>query len=342
MSPVRSCLFAAILFAAATPLAKILLAHIEPFALAGLLYLGASAAVAPAAYRAGLPISSRRDLMRLGIVVVAGGIAAPALLMLALQRTPAATIALWLNVEVVATTLLAWGFFREDLDHWGGTGVAIITAAGVLLAFPYRTVDLDAALLVSAACLCWALDNNCTSIIDSLTPTQITLVKGLIGGATNLALGGAMESRSISREATLGGLGLGALSYGVSLVFYIRGAQQLGAARSQVIFASAPFIGCALSWLMLGDAISSEQIIAGGIMLGGVALMFARHLHEHEHTAMMHIHYHSHRELHHAHTDPLTIEAHTDLHSHPAMHHAHPHRPDLHHRHTHQDKPRES
>jgi drug/metabolite transporter (DMT)-like permease len=287
-------------------------------------------------------VLKRRDLIRLGIVVIAGGIGAPALLMIALSRAPAASIALWLNAEVVATALLAWAFFHEDLDRWGGIGVAIITSAGILLAFPYHAVDLDAAILVSAACLCWALDNNCTSLIDSFTPTQMTLVKGLVGGAINLAISAVMEPRVIAWESILGGLGLGALSYGVSLVLYTRGAQQLGAARSQVIFASTPFIACGLSWLMLAEPIRSEQIIAGGIMLGGLTMMFSRHAHEHTHPAMTHIHYHSHDELHHAHTLPGTIKTHTDLHSHPATRHSHSHRPDLHHRHAHQYKPREN
>jgi drug/metabolite transporter (DMT)-like permease len=52
------------------------------------------------------------------------------------------------------------------------------------------------------------------------------------------------------------------LGYGASITLWVRGAQQLGAARGQVIFATAPFLGAVLSWLVLADSIEVVQVIA--------------------------------------------------------------------------------
>jgi len=49
--PALSCLLAAVLFGASTPVSKALLASVGPFTLAGLLYLGGALGVLPFAFR---------------------------------------------------------------------------------------------------------------------------------------------------------------------------------------------------------------------------------------------------------------------------------------------------
>jgi drug/metabolite transporter (DMT)-like permease len=48
--------------------------------------------------------------------VITGGILAPILLLLGLKSTPAATISLLLNLEIVATVVIASLVFREAID----------------------------------------------------------------------------------------------------------------------------------------------------------------------------------------------------------------------------------
>jgi hypothetical protein len=67
-------------------------------------------------------------------------------------------------------------------------------------------------------------------------------------------------------------------------VLYIRAAQQLGAVRSQAIFASAPFIGAALSYGLLGDPLAPSAMIAAALMVGSACLLFdGTHAHPHRH-----------------------------------------------------------
>ncbi len=343
-APTAWCLIAALLFGASTPFAKLLLADIGPFTLAGLLYIGAAFAVFPAAVSGGTMRSGLRgrNLLLLCGAVLFGGIAGPVLLLKGLGRAPAGSVALWLNLETVATALLAWLFFREDMGRRVWLAVVLVVVAGVFLAWPFEPSSAQAVTLVAAACFCWGADNNFTALIDGLTPSQSTFIKGAVAGVVNLAVGVGVAGetyslRSVS-DSLFAGLVLGGLCYGVSLVLYIRGAQQLGAARSQLIFSAAPFFGLALSWVLLGEAVLRGQIVAGGLMAAGVTLMLgARHEHNHHHGPQTHTHDHRHDDGHHDHTHadfPAGVR-HTHEHSHSEKTHSHPHRPDLHHRHDH-------
>ncbi|MDH6153109.1 drug/metabolite transporter (DMT)-like permease [Paraburkholderia sp. WSM4179] len=111
-------LIAAALFGAATPLAKSLLGSVSPFMLAGLFYLGSGlglgVGIAWRAFRArGLQSAAdhritKGELPWLIGAIAMGGVAGPALLMLGLSTTPAATSSLLLNLEGVLTAVIAW------------------------------------------------------------------------------------------------------------------------------------------------------------------------------------------------------------------------------------------
>ena len=191
---------------------------------------------------------------------------------------------------------------------------------------------------MALACVAWGLDNNLTAVIDALTPAQITAVKGSVAGAVNLALGLALEHPRFEPGIVAGALVVGALGYGASLTLYIGGAQRLGATRSQMIFAAAPFIGTVLAWVGLGEPVRPVELGAGVLMAAGIAVMLTgRHGHVHTHDATVHTHGHRHDDGHHDHVHP-GLPAwvwHTHAHAHRALTHTHGHLPDLHHRHRH-------
>lgn len=338
--PIVSCLLAALLFGASTPASKILLGPVGPLTLAGLLYLGAALGVLPAALRKG-PRRMRadpRNALRLAGAVVFGGVLGPVLLLWGLSRAPSASVALWLNLETVATAVLAWAVFRENVGARTWAAAGLVLAGSVLLASPEGFAVGLPALLVALACTCWGLDNNLTSLIDGFTPAQSTFVKGLVAGAVNLGLGLALEETSFVPAAVAGALGVGVLGYGLSLVLYVAGAQQLGAMRSQLAFATAPFWGVLLSWAVLGEPLTLPQAGAGALML--VALWLAHreaHAHRHSHREAHHVHAHAHDDSHHDHGHPGLPPGtwHTHGHDHAAVEHEHPHQPDVHHRHDH-------
>ena len=316
-----------------------------PLFLAALLYLGAAFAVFPATLTGGsIEVAlSKRNLGLLAGAILFGGVAGPVLLLAGLQRAPAGSVSLWLNLETVATALLAWSFFKEDMGRRTWVAVVLVTAGGVVLALPVEAASLEAGALVAAACLCWGLDNNFTALIDGLTPEQSTFGKGVVAGLFNLTLAFALADHplgsSSSPDAIFAALALGGLCYGVSISLYIRGAQQLGAARSQLLFSAAPFFGLVVAWSLLREPILWSQGVAGLLMAGGLFFMLrADHRHTHSHVPVTHTHSHTHDDghHHHSHDTPLSSDRHSHEHSHTAMVHDHEHRPDLHHRHDHE------
>ena len=339
-TPVLSCLFAALLFGSSTPFSKALLVAIGPLTLAGLLYLGAAAAVLPFSLRGSSAAlqRDRRQRLLLGFAVLFGGGIGPVLLLFGLRAAPAASVSLWLNMETVATALLAWGLFREHLEARTWLAASLVLLGGILLAAPEGTTGWSSGILVALACACWGLDNNLTALVSGFTPAQTTAIKGLAAGAVNLGLGLVFEQPSFSGNMVIAALLLGALSYGFSILLYISGAQQLGAARSQLIFSISPFLGVALAWTLFHEPIRAAQVGAGAVMLLGLYFMLtARHEHLHTHEAQSHTHSHRHDDGHHDHVHPGLPASirHTHPHEHKPITHEHPHVPDLHHRHGH-------
>jgi drug/metabolite transporter (DMT)-like permease len=338
--PALSCLAAAALFGASTPISKALLASVGPFTLAGLLYLGGAVGALPFAFRGGSP-ELRRDRRQRGMLALAvlfGGGLGPVLLLFGLRAAPAASVSLWLNTETVATAVLAWGFFREHLDRRTVLAAGLVLAGGLLLAVPEGAAGWRAGTLVALACVCWGFDNNLTALVSGFTPAQTTAIKGIGAGTINLAIGLTLEGGLPPTAGILGALAVGAFSYGLSIMLYISGAQQLGASRSQLLFSTSPFLGVLLAWFMFGERAIVAQFGTAALMATGIALMLtARHQHEHHHEAMVHTHEHRHDDGHHLHVHPglPAWVRHTHSHQHEPLTHTHPHAPDLHHRHEH-------
>jgi len=338
---------AALLFGASTPFTKALLPSSGPLTLAGLLYLGAAGASLPFAFRGGSRELRRdpRQLRMLSLAVVFGGGVAPVLLLLGLRAAAAASVSLWLNTEVVATAALAWAFFREPIDRRTLIAAGLVLAGGLVLAAGSGAeshAGWVAGAYVAGACACWGLDNNLTALVSGFTPAQTTVAKGLIAGSVNLALGLATGEHSPGPAAAGAALALGGASYGLSIMLFIYGAQQLGATRSQLLFASSPFLGVVLAWTVFGERVQALQLAAAPCIALGIGLMLtARHGHEHAHEAATHTHSHRHDDGHHDHVHPglPAWVRHTHVHTHSPLVHTHAHLPDLHHRHSHRNVP---
>lgn len=334
------CLLAAVLFGATAPAASELAGSVPAFTLAGLLYLGAAVAVMPVVVRRPPSQPALASEWRPAMVaVVAGGAIGPVLLVAGLARTNAATASILLNTELPATVLLAMLVFREHLGRRLLWSAALITAAGALLTWePGAAVDVGA-LLIIAACTCWGLDNGVTARIEQLAPEHVVALKGVVAGGANLAIGLLVAGwgASTGLADVVAALLIGAAGYGASITLWVKGARDLGAARGQVIFATAPFIGAAIAWIVLAEDVLALQVAAVVLAALGVAVSLrSGHEHHHQHAPLAHDHEHVHDDDHHDHEhgDGFTGR-HSHPHDHGAIAHAHVHVPDLHHRHDH-------
>ncbi len=340
-------LAAAALFGLSAPAAKLLAGTVDPWLLAGLLYLGSG--IGLGVYRearrlighvgSDAPLS-RQDLPWLGGAIAAGGIIGPVLLMYGLAAGTAVQSSLLLNLEGVFTALLAWSFFRESFAARIAIGMATIAAGAVLLSWrPAESLALDASvLLITGACLAWAIDNNLTRRVSAGDPLQIAALKGVAAGSINVLLAVVQQAPWPASSAVLGAGVVGFLGYGTSLVLFVLALRHLGTARTGAYFSTAPFVGALAGALALREPLTGQTLLAGCLMGVGVWLhLTERHIHEHDHEALEHSHAHVHDEHHqHAH-DPGTPpgEPHSHRHVHRPLRHRHPHFPDLHHRHPH-------
>ncbi|MDG4582828.1 MAG: DMT family transporter [Candidatus Competibacter sp.] len=339
---VLAALGAALLFGASTPLAKSLLASIDPWLLAGLLYLGSGLGLSGYRWlrRAPRPALSSGEWRWLVGAIAAGGVAGPVLLMLGLVGMPATGAALLLNAEGVFTTLLAWFAFRENFDRRIALGMAAIVAGAMVLSWPGEARFSGAwpALAVLGACLAWGIDNNLTRKVSLVDATWIAAFKGLAAGSVNLAMAVLLGARWPPLPNMAGALTIGFFAYGVSLVLFVVGLRHLGAARAGAYFSVAPFCGAVLAVPLLGESITIQLGVAGTLMAFGVWLhLTERHSHPHFHEALEHAHEHAH-DAHHQHAHDASCppaRRHCHRHRHPPMSHAHPHFPDAHHRHVH-------
>ncbi len=348
------CLLAAALFGASAPAASVLVEHLDTFALAGLLYLGAALAVLPSVLRHPPDLGSLRAGWReLAVAVIIGGAVGPALLVAGLAMTSAASASILLNTELVATVVLAAILFREHIGVRVAIGSVLLTLAGAVASWqPGAGLD-PGSLLVVAACFCWGIDNCVTARIDQITPEAVVLCKGVFAGGANLLIGLVVAGSSTGPEAFSAGtvalaLLVGALGYGASIVLWVRGARDLGAARAQVLFATAPFLGAGVAWLGLREPVAPSTVAAAILAALGVAIaMESAHEHSHRHDPVRHQHEHTHPDPHHDHTHDHEHEGFVGRHDHEHEHatvleHTHAHVPDLHHRHLHSKRRRKT
>ena len=81
--------------------------------------------------------------------------------------------------------------FRENVDRRVLLGMVAIVAGGGVLAWGEmpRAGGIAGPLLIAAACLAWAIDNNLTRRVSGGDAVMIAGFKGLVAGTVNLGLG---------------------------------------------------------------------------------------------------------------------------------------------------------
>ena len=346
--PLICILISAILFGVSPPLAKLLVRELPPIALAGFLYLGAFAGLS--LYGLGRRLLSarevpgtalkREDLPWLAGAILSGGIIAPICLMSGLSRISGFTASLLLNLEGVFTAVIAVVIFGESAGRRLWLALASMTLAGIFLTWDpgQGRFSLLGPLLVTVSMIGWGIDNNLTRHISARDPVQITRIKGLAAGVVSLSVAPLFGAGFRWEVSVLYALALGALSYGISLVFFIKALEGMGSFRTGLFFSLAPFIGALTSLVLLGEWIGWVMFPALAFTVAGIWLISTeRHSHVHFHEAVSHTHLHSHHDRHHGHDHPGSFaEPHVHEHRHAGESHVHDHWPDAHHRHTHE------
>lgn len=334
-------LLAAALFGISTPLVQLFGAGLGAFSTAALLYAGAAAVGLLSRQRIEREARLERgDLPRLLAMAAFGAVIGPVALAWGLQHTSGTSASLMLTLEALFTATLAWRLYRETMDSRVWTAMALLLAGGMVLVLDQERTGggqlwgLLAVLLATAA---WGVDNTLSRTLAERDPSQVVMVKALLGATTTSLLAVAFGESQPSVGAALALFAMGATGYGLSLRFYLLAQRAFGAARTGSVFAFAPFIGAALA-VILGDrSVSNLMLLGSVLMVAGVMLHLAEsHEHEHKHEALDHEHAHRHDDGHHGHLhDFMPVGEHSHWHRHEPQKHAHAHVPDAHHTHWH-------
>lgn len=336
---------AAVLYGINAPFAKMLLEEIPALLLAALMYLGAGTGmlfiniikVVKKHESREARITKKEIPAVIGMILL--DIAAPILLLIGLSLTNASNVSLLNNFEIVATTLIALLIYKEAVGTRMWLAIFLITIASFLLSiedFSNLSISLGS-LFVIMACICWGFENNLTRILSEKDPMQVVVVKGFGSGLGALLIAffaGAFEGRFLYIVLALL---LGFIAYGLSIFFYVSAQRELGAARTSIYYAAAPFVGVLASWVILKESVSISFIVALVIMIVGTYLAVSeKHRHTHFHNILEHNHRHSHDDGHHNHVhSDLNANEHSHEHLHEEVEHKHSHSPDLHHKHRH-------
>jgi len=342
IGPALPALGAAALFGASAPIIKYWLSGIAPVPLAALLYLGSG--IGLVALRLAMSLSGggadearlrRSDAPPMIGVILAGGVAAPILLVASLKVTPAASASLLLNFEAAATAILAAALFREAVGGRVWAAVGVMTVACAALAWqPGGQIGMSlGALGILGACALWGLDNNLTQRLSAKDPVTVVIFKDVGAGLFSTILGLSLGQPFPALGLMAGAAVVGFFCYGLSTVLFVRSLRGLGAARTSAIYGVAPFFGATLSLVAFAEAPAVTFLLALPLMaLGTYLLIGERHSHYHVHADLMHEHRPEVDVQHPA--QSLTGEGVT-AHVHSETGHTHEHAPDIHHRHSH-------
>lgn len=270
---------AAVFYAVSSPLSKVLLEDVSPYLMAALLYLGAGIgmtvvrAASPSKRAEERPLTKVDSPYIFGMIVL--DIAAPILLMYGLLNSPASSVSLLNNFEIVATTLIALLVFGERVTPTTWVAIILITISTVILSTA-GTGEISfshGSLAVILACVCWGLENNCTRRLSDSGALRIVVIKGIFSGLGALAIAVFMGMGSPSATEVMGALALGFVSYGMSLFFYITAQASLGAAKVSAYYAMAPFIGAFISLAVLGEVLTQAFVLALVFMAAGAVVL---------------------------------------------------------------------
>ena len=307
---------AAIFYALNMPLSKYLLRSVSPTFMAAFLYLGAGIGVGILSFfsrRTKRTEELTREDMPYTMGMILLDIAAPVLLMLGLRSAAASSAALLNNFEIVATTLFALLLFHERVSGRLWCGILLITASSALLSVEDTsgfTLSGGALLILAAAC-CWGLENNCTRQISGKDTFQIVTIKGIFSGLGSLLIALCRGEPFPAVTSMLSAMLLGFVAFGLSIFFYIRAQSGIGAAKTSAYYATAPFVGAALSFLILREPLAKHYFSALFLMAAGSSVVLAdtlllHHRHLHTHTI--------------THTHDGSTHTHTITHSHGHSH----------------------
>jgi len=276
-------LFTAFVWGSTYPVAKPVVAAVDPLTFSAARYLVASLALLLFLAVSGRPARVRgSDLLSLAALGLLGFTLFQGLWAVALQWTSAANGAVLIATSPIFAALLAsLGGERPRAIGWLGialafVGVGLLVGKGATPAGPGSESWIGDLLFVAVAAI-WALFSACARpTLARLGPVRTTAYSGLFGSLALLLLalpGLARQDWTATPPAlALNFFYLAIITGAVGHLTWAGGLQRLGLTRVMLYIYVQPLFGVAIAILLLGERLALLQVLGALAVLGGVVL----------------------------------------------------------------------
>lgn len=291
-------LASAVLFGISSTLNKIALENVDPWIVAGMIYLVGGILLfilhlsplhkkiislfeTPTETETKI---SKKDYGTLALVILSGSVIAPFLLLHGLQETTAINSALLLNAESLFTVIIAFTFLKErgtKKDYIGilllVAGVILVTTNGELQKLTLIE-EVHGNLLIVSAGLFWGIDNNLSRFLSKKRDiVMVTGLKCFFGGSALLVMSQLFNVSFVVPLLSIHYLlSVGVLSIAFSILLFLFALREIGSMRTAVIFSTSSLFGAIFAFAVLREAFSLVQLLAGLVMLFGVYVLYRK------------------------------------------------------------------
>lgn len=211
-----------------------------------------------------------------------------ATLFLGLRYLESATVALIMQAQVPLAMLLGWAFYAEKFKWKTSLGLGI---AFIGLLFIFGSPDITSYLglgLILTSSLLWALGTVHMRKIQDIDMPSMTAFSAILAAPVTALMSITLESNHVQELMTANWVKLGGvLGYQIilmSLMMYLwkelmsRNAVQLVTAFTLL----QPAVAVVAAHYMLGETLSKEAIIGGGLAMIGVSIIVLRKIQKRE------------------------------------------------------------
>jgi drug/metabolite transporter (DMT)-like permease len=209
-----------------------------------------------------------------------GAALAPALYLYGINQTSAVNAALLSNAEVFFTGVIAFAVFKETLKRTQLVESLIVVAGIIIVStgLDFSSVQLQHGLagnlLVLAAGLVWAVDNNLSRVTSQkFGPVFVSKFRNIFGGGLLLGFLIATSAFSSVPTAAVPVLILYAADIALTTLTFMAALVRIGAVRTLLAFSTTSIFGSAFSVAVLGEGITIIQATGGALILLGVYLI---------------------------------------------------------------------
>jgi len=231
----------------------------------------------------GLPVPWTPSLVaKVSVLALVANIAPFALIAWGEEHIESGTASVLNSTMPIFTAIFATSLLPEERFTTARAGGLVVGFLGVLVltgdeAFDVTSSSVLGQLAVIAASACYGIGSVFSrTLLRSTDPLGLSALQVAAGAVLSVPILLAVEGRpdySLSIEAWLCLLALGAGATGVAYVAYLWLIDVTGSVRASLVTYIIPVVGLFLGWAVLDESIGVNALLGSALIIGGVAMV---------------------------------------------------------------------